>query len=835
MSNGMRLISSLLLIIAASLVGVSPEASAASSPIAGSLDVVRQVPGAVRVVGWALDTGSTAPINVDIYANNNGQRRLLANLARPDVASAFPAVGGAHGFDANIPLPEGQYTVCAIAIYAPNEGLDRNIGCRQVFVSGRSIGSLDMVRQESGGVHLIGWALDPNTTAPINVDIYANGLGQQRVLASASRPDIGGGYPEYGSSHGFDLVLNIPSGTQTVCARAINSDGVSPNPTIGCVTLIVYNSVIGRLDTVVQVPGGLRVIGWAIDPTSAASVNVDIFANGSGLQRLAANLTRPDIAAAYPTYGAAHGFDATITTPPDGQINFCAVGIKATATTNGQLGCIPLKTGFSPFGILDYLGRTSATQIYVAGWAADPDTSASLSVNVSLVGVTTVLTGNQSRPDVANAYNIAPAHGFSTTLNTTSGEHMVCVTVTDVGPGNDLSFGCRDIVAVGATAPSVPLNQNAIAGFGVATITWDAPLSTGGAQITTFTIVASSGGITAVVGADQRSVTVSGLASGGAYHFAVSAQNAVGSSIQVLTPTIVAYTSPGPQTTTPPLARSRYIRNLTGGPGDVTYWRAAGAADAAANPSGHWYASLLDIGGQGNGGVALSAVGTWVSYATLVTAIQAYVDGYASAQQPSAPVWIALGTNNDMTVNASTGADWATQVVNPVSRYAGKYISGIAIVGANDIEPGFRAGPSATLSWLQGYLGATGQPFVFNGSADGCNWSAPNGSCNNGWTASYLYQLSAGMAPTRMIALPQIYNTTMAKQWKYISLTGSVNGWPRVNLGGALTEVMACAQANGACYSMDPGAAWNALWSQIQSDPRTALGTLPWVTDLRIN
>jgi hypothetical protein len=260
-----------------------------------------------------------------------------------------------------------------------------------------------------------------------------------------------------------------------------------------------------------------------------------------------------------------------------------------------------------------------------------------------------------------------------------------------------------------------------------------------------------------------------------------------------------------------------------------------GAIDAYYNPSGHGYLVLLDIGGQDSydGGVVLSATTKFVPYPTLVADIKAYVDGYASKQKPSAPVTIAIGTNNDMDVTKAAGRDWANRVVDPVVAYAAKY-PGITIAGANDIEPGFRGTYSATKSWLSGYLAATAAPFVFNGSADGCSWTQPNRHCNNGWTMAGLYLLAGGLAPTRILNLPQIYNTTMPKQWKYISLTGVNAGQPRINFGGPLTEWTACDQSRS-CGSITGNSAWTQLWNQLQSVSPLKVASLPYSTDLRID
>jgi len=230
----------------------------------------------------------------------------------------------------------------------------------------------------------------------------------------------------------------------------------------------------------------------------------------------------------------------------------------------------------------------------------------------------------------------------------------------------------------------------------------------------------------------------------------------------------------------------------------------------------------------------LSATTRFVSYANLVKDVNAYVDGYASAQKASAPITIAVGTNNDMDVTASTGVTWARTVVNPVVIHARPHPN-IKIAGANDVEPGFRGTYAQTKAWLLGYLGATSARFVFNGSADGCAWTVTARRCNNGWSMAGLYNLSAGASPSRIVNLPQIYNNTMAAQWKYISLTGVGQSRPRINFGGALTEWTACAQVSGSCGSLTGVNAWRQMWGQLQSHPSLKVLTLPYSTDLRID
>jgi hypothetical protein len=343
-----------------------------------------------------------------------------------------------------------------------------------------------------------------------------------------------------------------------------------------------------------------------------------------------------------------------------------------------------------------------------------------------------------------------------------------------------------------------------------------------GAQVVTFAATAVTG-------------VVSGLTNGVQYTFAVRAINALGTSSVAsakATPTAIP-----PQLTPAPVSTSHYVRNLTGTvTTDTTIMRTMGASDAGYNPSGHSYLVLLQIGGQDEyrKGALLSATSRFVSYSGVVTAMKAYLDGYATTQKPSAPLTLAIGTNNDVDVSSAAGASWASNVVNPVAAYAASRYPGMVIAGANDIEPGFSATVAESRAWVSGYLAATTSKLVFNGSADGCSTSVPSTRCNNGWTMADLQWVSGGAAPTRTMSLPQIYNYAMPLQWKNISLTGTAAGKPKLYFGGPLTEYTACDQA-GTCGSISNIDAWNRLWSAISSTTATKQSEMPHGTDLRIN
>jgi len=129
---------------------------------------------------------------------------------------------------------------------------------------------------------------------------------------------------------------------------------------------------------------------------------------------------------------------------------------------------------------------------------------------------------------------------------------------------------------------------------------------------------------------------------------------------------------------------------------------------------------------------------------------------------------------------------------------------------------------------------------VFIGAASGCSATAVSGTCNRGWTQRNLYNLAHGISPTRILALPQIYYSVNASQWKYISLAGA-SGADRINFVGTLSEYAACQQNAGtpnACVPsgyLTPSASWSALRTALSSSAAVSVQRLPVSTDLRID
>jgi len=795
----------------------------------GYVDSVTLQPGHVSVRGWTFDPDAPATVLNVALSIDGAVTTLKANASRPDVGKVYPSAGAAHGYIATLPLAEGTHVVC---ITAKNVafGADRGFPCRTVTLDDRPTGHVDFVGQGPGGVRVSGWAFDidsPTTALSLKVDID----GAVTVIGTGGpRPDVARVYPQAGPNHGFGVTVRTSPGSHKVCLTALNI-GYGSDHFLGCRTLALnFNPAAGLTGLVVNRIGA-TVSGWASDPDTASPIHVVVYVDSQKKADVVANASG--------SAHAGHNFVATIAST-SGLHTVCVVGVNVSyGTGNSPAACAKITLSLNPFGHLDGAVRAnSSTGLYVKGWATDPDANGPITMSVNIDGAARDFTANLSRPDVASAYPaFGASHGLAVTIPATDGEHTICVTARNVGGGTaDTALGCRVVNAVHPVPPSAPSAVTAVAGFGGATVNWTAPSSDGGAPWTSYTVTASPGGAHTSVGAGTTSATVTGLASKTNYTFAVVATNVAGSSAAGHSPAVTTQSSPPAQTTPAPISTSRYIRNVSGSSSaDLSKMQSEGAADAKANPSGHGYLILLDIGGQdqADGGVVLSATTRFVSYGDLVKDLNAYVDGYHSQQKLSAPVTIALGTNNDMDVSSSSGATWAKGVVNPVSAHSAHYI-GLTVAGANDIEPGFRGSFAQSKAWLVGYLGATKTPFVFNGSADGCSWTATNRGCNNGWSMGGLYYLAAGASPVRIVNLPQIYNTTMASQWKFISLTGVGQKSPKINFGGALTEWTACAQTGG-CGSLTGNSAWQQLWNALQSQAALKVNSLPYSTDLRID
>jgi len=105
-------------------------------------------------------------------------------------------------------------------------------------------------------------------------------------------------------------------------------------------------SAFGSFDSVVASGAGQATVrGWAIDPDTADPIRVDMYVDGHGASSGPANGDRPDIAAAFAGYGAAHGFNVMLSGLTPGNHTVCVYAINVGAgSPSTQLGCKAVTT-----------------------------------------------------------------------------------------------------------------------------------------------------------------------------------------------------------------------------------------------------------------------------------------------------------------------------------------------------------------------------------------------------------------------------------------------------------------------------------------------------------
>jgi hypothetical protein len=124
-----------------------------------------------------------------------------------------------------------------------------------------------------------------------------------------------------------------------VCTYGINVAGGPGNSTLGCRTLTRPVDPVGSFDGMTRLdPSRVELRGWALDPDTANPVDVHVYVGGGLAGIVRASGDRPDVGAAYPGWGPAHGWTATVAAPPGATV--CVYGINVGAgTSNPRLGC----------------------------------------------------------------------------------------------------------------------------------------------------------------------------------------------------------------------------------------------------------------------------------------------------------------------------------------------------------------------------------------------------------------------------------------------------------------------------------------------------------------
>lgn len=330
------------------------------------------------------------------------------------------------------------------------------------------IGAVDVVGNPAQNVLTIaGWAADPAAPGQQEeVHVYVTGpagtKGYPGNYTTGARSDVLGAYPWAGPSTGFSATMSAQGeGLNTVCVYALNVSPPNTNPSIGCRSALVRNA-FGRLDLVGTTTDQIVAAGWALNPNNPGeNVEIHVYDNGPagtrGYPGFRAGTSRPDVAAAYSSYGTGHGYVSSIPSLAVGNHNVCAYAITtAGGAGNTLLGCQNVLVR-NAFGTLDLVGAR-AGNVVAAGWALNPNTPGE---NVEIHVYDTSASGtrsypgfwaNQPRSDVGAAYpGYGDNHGYWAEVPAVGpGLHSVCTyaITTGGGAGNTL-LGCRSYTVAG--------------------------------------------------------------------------------------------------------------------------------------------------------------------------------------------------------------------------------------------------------------------------------------------------------------------------------------------------------------------------------------------------
>ena len=225
--------------------------------------------------------------------------------------------------------------------------------------------------------------------------------------------------------------------------------------------------------------GTVNVRGWAFDRDAATSpINIHVYVGGpagaagaQGFDLGAANVSRPDVGAAFPGVGNNHGYDRTIETVKRGAQPVYVYAINVGGGSNVLIGQGTATSGDpDPFGSFDSLTSVPHKKLRVQGWAIDrnaPTTPVTLHAYVGGPAGTAgaefhdLGPANLARPDVAAVHpGTGQNHGFDKTITTTrTGPQQVFVYAINQGPGTNKLILARTVtVALDVDAPETTID-----------------------------------------------------------------------------------------------------------------------------------------------------------------------------------------------------------------------------------------------------------------------------------------------------------------------------------------------------------------------------------------
>ncbi|WP_412148308.1 hypothetical protein [Curtobacterium flaccumfaciens] len=195
--------------------------------VTGSFEQATAGPNTVALKGWAIDPDRYDPVKYKIHLDGVGAAAGSANAVRADIAAAKPGWGDDLGLAVTLTgVKAGTHTVTVWYQDLPG-GNYVSFGTKSVTVqdavpaptgkTGAVYGAYDAATGGRGTVAVKGWAIDPDTFAPVRYKIHLDGVGAASGTANAVRTDVERAHPGWGSDVGLATTLSgVKPGKHTV-------------------------------------------------------------------------------------------------------------------------------------------------------------------------------------------------------------------------------------------------------------------------------------------------------------------------------------------------------------------------------------------------------------------------------------------------------------------------------------------------------------------------------------------------------------------------------------------------------------------------------------------
>ena len=369
-----------------------------------------------------------------------------------------------------------------------------------------------------------------------------------------------------GTAYSFTVTATnaVGTGSASASSSSVTPATVPDAPTIGTATAgnaqasVAFSApgsnggVIITGYTATSNPGGLTGTGSSpitvsglTNGTAYTFTVTATNAAGTGSASSASNSVTPATVPGAPTIGTATAGDAqaSVTFLAPGSTGGAAISSYTVTSSPGGLTDSAASSPITVTGLTNgvaYTFTVTATNSSGTGIASSATNSVTPKANQTITftnpgtksfGTTPTLTASASS-------SLAVSFSSSTTgvCTITSGgllgfvsAGMCTIDVDQAGNGSYLPASqVSQSFSVTAIVPGIPTGASATADNGQATVSFSAPIYTGGANVTSYTVTATPGGMT-VSGASSP-LTVTGLTNGTAYTFTVVATNLAGNS-----------------------------------------------------------------------------------------------------------------------------------------------------------------------------------------------------------------------------------------------------------------------------------------------------------------